>query len=336
MATNQAVKLVSRPQGRASTDNLRIESAPMPEPAEGEFRVRVTHVSLDPAMRGWMNEDPVYVPPIPLGETMRAYAAGEVETSRHPDFEEGQAVVGMFGVQRYALSDGRGVIKADASVAPLPRWLGGLGMPGVTAYLGVTKILEPKEGDVLVASAASGAVGSVVGQVAKRLGCRTIGIAGGPEKVERLSEYGYDAGIDYKAGDVAAQLKGHAGDGVDLYYENVGGPVGNAVLHQMRPFGRVALCGLIARYNETNPDAGGYDARATASMLVNRLKVQGFIVLDFAPQEYATAVRTLASWHAEGSLTLNEDVREGGVEAYVDTLNLLYSGGNHGKLVLAL
>jgi NADPH-dependent curcumin reductase CurA len=331
---NRVVRLVSRPTGSASRENFAFADEAVPEPAEGQFRVRVQFVSLDPAMRGWMNENPVYVPPIPLGSPMRAYAAGIVEASRNPKFPDGQAVVGMFGVQRFAVSDGRGVVRVDTALAPLERWIGGLGMPGATAYLGTHRILEPKGGETLVVSGAAGAVGSIVGQIGKRLGCRVVGIAGGPEKTARLTEvYGFDAAVDYKSGDLAESLREAAPEGVDLYFENVGGPVGNAVLHRMRTFGKVAVCGLIARYNDTDP-SGGYDARATSSILLNRLKVQGFIVSDFGPAAFKEAVQTLAQWHAEGALKVTEDVREGGVDAYVETLNMLYTGENQGKLVL--
>jgi hypothetical protein len=302
---NRIACLTSRPTGSAGRENFTFEDGPIPEPGEGQFRVRVHFISLDPAMRGWMNENPVYVPPIPLGSPMRAYAAGFVEASRNPKFTDGQAVIGMFGVQRYALSDGRGVMPVDTGLAPLQRWIGGLGMPGATAYLG------------------------------KRFGCRVVGIAGGPEKTSRLKEmYGFDEAVDYKAGDLSRRLREAVPDGVDLYFENVGGPVGNAVMHRMRTFGRVAVCGLIARYNDADPSAGGYDARASASILLNRLKVQGFIVSDFGPAAFMEAVQTLAQWHAEGALTLAEDVREGGIDAYPETLNMLYSGENQAKLVL--
>ncbi len=332
---NRIACLTSRPTGSAGRENFTFEDGPIPEPGEGQFRVRVHFISLDPAMRGWMNENPVYVPPIPLGSPMRAYAAGFVEASRNPKFTDGQAVIGMFGVQRYALSDGRGVMPVDTGLAPLQRWIGGLGMPGATAYLGTTRILEPKEGQTLVVSGAAGAVGSIVGQIGKRFGCRVVGIAGGPEKTSRLKEmYGFDEAVDYKAGDLSRRLREAVPDGVDLYFENVGGPVGNAVMHRMRTFGRVAVCGLIARYNDADPSAGGYDARASASILLNRLKVQGFIVSDFGPAAFMEAVQTLAQWHAEGTLTLAEDVREGGIDAYPETLNMLYSGENQAKLVL--
>jgi hypothetical protein len=333
--SNRIVRLISRPVGAAARDNFAFEDAAVPEPAEGQFRVRVHFISLDPAMRGWMNENPVYVPPIALGSPMRANAAGVVEASRHPKFKEGQPVVGGFGVQRYALSDGRGVRPADTSLAPLERWIGGLGMPGATAYLGTLRILEPKAGDTLVVSAASGAVGSIVGQIGKRLGCRVVGIAGGPAKTRRLvEEYGFDAAVDYKGGELSRRLREAAPDGVDLYFENVGGPVGNAVLHRMRLFGRVAVCGLIARYNDAEASGGGYDARATASILLNRLKLQGFIVSDFGAQAFGEAIDTLARWHAEGALILAEDVREGGLDAFPETLAMLYSGENQAKLIL--
>jgi NADPH-dependent curcumin reductase CurA len=263
---------------------------------------------------------------------MRAYAAGYVEASRHPDFKVGDAVQSVLGVQQYAVVKGRGrVVKVDTAKAPMERWVGGLGMPGWTAYFGLLEVGQPKAGETVVVSAASGAVGSVAGQIAKIKGCRVVGIAGGPEKCAYVTDVlGFDDCIDYKAGDIGARLKAACPDGIDVDFENVGGDVLDAILPQMNVFGRVALCGMISGYNATRAVAGPKSFRA---ILTQRLRVQGLIVTDWAPR-IRDAIEELGNWHAAGKLKIREDVRDGGLGAFVDTLNLLYSGGNNGKLVL--
>jgi NADPH-dependent curcumin reductase CurA len=329
--TNRVVKLAKRPVGLAKCDDFTIEDQPLLEPGPGQFRVRNRFISLDPAMRGWMAEGRSYVPPVKLGEVMRAYAAGIVEASNDPDFPAGTAVTGLLGVQTHAIADARAVIKVDTRVAPLERWIGGLGMPGWTAYFGLLDIGQPKAGETVVVSAASGAVGSIVGQIARIKGARAVGIAGGPEKCRAVvDELGFDACVDYKSPSFFKDLKAAAPGGIDVYFENVGGPVLDAVLPQMNRFGRIPVCGLISGYNALQPVPGPV---AFPLILIQRLKVQGFIVFDFA-ERYGEAVRALAGWHAEGKLRLREDLRQGGVDAFPDVLNLLYTGGNNGKLVL--
>ena len=329
--SNRMVKLARRPVGLAKREDFTIEDGPVPEPGPGEFRVKVGYVSLDPAIRGWMNDAKSYVPPIGIGEVMRSYSAGIVETSNNPAFKSGDAAQGMFGVQRYALSDGQRVVKVDVSQAPLQRWIGGLGMPGWTAYFGLLDVGQPKPGETVVVSAASGAVGSIVGQIAKIKGCRAIGIAGGPEKCRTVTqELGFDACVDYKAGNLAADLKAAAPKGIDVYFENVGGEILDTVLMQMNLFGRIPVCGLISAYNATSIPEGPKNLRA---VLTQRLRMQGLIVFDWA-NRIPEAVTQLGAWHKEGKLKIREDVREGGLDAFPDVLNLLYTGGNQGKLVL--
>ena len=330
---NRMVKLVARPQGMARREDFEIVDGPVPQPGDGAFRVRVEVISLDPAMRGWMNEGHSYIEPVALGAVMRALGAGIVEASNHPDFPAGCAVSGLFGVQRFAVSDGTGVTRIDPDQAPLERWVGGLGMPGTTAYFGLLKIGRPQPGETVVVSAAAGAVGQIVGQLAKIHGARAVGIAGGADKCAFLTdELGFDAAIDYKAEDVAARLRETCPDRIDVYYENVGGPIGEACLQWMNNFGRVPLCGLIHYYNvKGTPD--GLAPGALRAILVNRLTVRGFIVFDFVEQ-YGEAAADLGRWHAEGKLKMREDVRDGGVDAYPAVLNELYTGGNFGKLVL--
>jgi NADPH-dependent curcumin reductase CurA len=331
--SNRIVKLARRPKGMVVREDFRIEDGPVPEPGAGEFRVKVAYVSLDPAMRGWMSEGRSYVPPVALGEVMRAYAVGTVEASNNPAFKPGDAVQGLFGVQRYAVSKGERVVKVDPSQAPLERWVGGLGMPGWTAYFGLLEVGQPKEGETVVVSAASGAVGSIVGQIAKIKGCRAVGIAGGPEKCRYVKqELGFDACVDYKAGNLAADLKAAAPNGIDVYFENVGGEILDTVLLQMNLRGRIPVCGLISAYNATELPAGPKNLRC---VLTQRLRMQGLIVFDWASR-IPEAMAQLGAWHKEGRLRIREDVRKGGLDAYPDVLNLLYTGGNQGKLVLAV
>ncbi len=329
--SNRMVKLARRPKGMVVREDFRVEEGPVPEPGDNQFRVKVEYVSLDPAMRGWVSDTKSYVPSVAIGETMRGYSAGIVEKSNNPAFKAGDAVQGLFGVQRYAISDGSRVVKVDISQAPLQRWIGGLGMPGWTAYFGLLEIGQPKAGETVVVSAASGAVGSIVGQIARIKGCHVVGIAGGPDKCRFvMDELGFDACVDYKAGNLAADLKAAAPKGIDVYFENVGGEILDTVLLQMNLFGRIPVCGLISAYNATSAPEGPKNLRA---VLTQRLRMQGLIVFDWA-NRVPEAIAQLGAWHKEGKLKIREDVREGGLDAFPDVLNLLYTGGNMGKLVL--
>lgn len=331
-ATNRQVRLASRPApGPLRAENFSIEDHPIAEPGDGQFRVKIAYVSLDPAMRGWVNAAKSYVAPVGIGDVMRAYAVGIVDASNHPDFAVGQAVQGLFGVQQYAISDGTRVVKVNPDQAPLERWLGGLGMPGWTAYFGLLDVGQPKPGDTVVVSAASGAVGSIVGQIAKIKGCRAVGIAGGPDKCRFVTDVlGFDACVDYKAGNLAEALAAACPDGIDVDFENVGGEILDTVLPLMNVHGRIAVCGLISAYTATSAPPGPRNLRA---VLTQRLKMQGLIVFDWV-ERFDEAIAQLGAWHAEGRLAIREDVRDGGVDAFVDVANLLFSGGNNGKLVL--
>lgn len=330
---NKTARLAARPSGLIKSEDFTIANEQIPEPGDGEFLVKVEMISIDPAMRGWVNEGKSYVPPVAIGDVMRALAGGTVIASNHSKFDEGDHVTGLLGVQEYAVSDGQSVTKVDTSSASLADWLGGLGMPGITAYFGLLEIGKPKEGETVVVSAASGAVGSIVGQIAKLKGCRTVGIAGGPDKCAYVTdEIGFDACVDYKADNLKDALKSACPNGIDIYFENVGGEIFDTVLTQMNMFGRIPVCGMISAYNATSAPDGPKNMR---SILVNRLTVRGFIVFDFF-ERYAEAVKSLAEWHADGVLKFRQDVREGGIDAYVDTLNLLFSGANNGKLVLKI
>lgn len=331
--SNRQVKLAKRPApGLVTRDVFAIAEAPMPEPGPGEFRVKIAYVSLDPAMRGWINEGRSYVPPVGIGEVMRAYSVGIVDKSNNPDFKVGDAVQGLLGVQQYAVAKGgRTVLKVDATAAPLERWVGGLGMPGWTAYFGLLEVGQPKAGETVVVSAASGAVGSVVGQIAKIKGCRAVGIAGGPDKCRYVvEELGFDACVDYKSGNLAKELKAACPNGIDVNFENVGGEILDTILLQMNTFGRIAVCGLISGYNATALPEGPKNLRF---LLTQRLRMQGLIVFDWADR-IPDAIKELGAWHKAGKLKIKEDVRTGGLDAFPDVMNLLYTGGNFGKLVL--
>ena len=332
MPANAQIKLAQRPKpGMITPDCFRREDGAIPEPGPGEFRVKIHYISLDPAMRGWVNDARSYVPPVAIGEVMRAYAVGIVEATQHPGFKTGEAVQGLFGVQQYALSKGQRVVKVDPAAAPLQRWVGGLGMPGWTAYFGLLDVGQPVAGETVLVSAASGAVGSIVGQIARIKGCRSVGIAGGAEKCRYVRDtLGFDDCIDYKAPGLADKLKAACPKGIDVYFENVGGDILDAVLPQMNTFGRIPVCGLISGYNATAAPDGPRNFR---SILTQRLRVQGLIVFDWA-ERIPEAMEVLGRWHKEGRLVIREDVRKGGVDRFVETLNLLYTGGNNGKLVL--
>jgi len=332
MPMNRQVRLIARPEpGLFSAENFAIEEHALVEPGDGEFRVKIAYISLDPAMRGWVNAGKSYVAPVKLNDVMRAYAVGIVDRSNHADFNVGDAVQGLFGVQQYAISDGRHAHIVNTDQAPLERWIGGLGMPGWTAYFGLTEVGKPKPGETVVVSAASGAVGSIVGQIAKLKGCRAVGIAGGPEKCRYVcEELGFDACVDYKAGNLEADLKAACPDGIDIAFENVGGEIFDTILLQMNLFGRIAVCGLISAYAATEAQPGLENVRM---ILTQRLRIQGIIVFDWA-ERFPEAIAELGAWHASGKLKMREDVREGGVDAFLETVNLLYTSGNNGKLVL--
>lgn len=329
--SNRQVRLAARPEELPKATDWEHTQEEIGEPGDGELLVRVDYLSLDPAMRGWMDEGRSYIAPVGLGEVMRAGGAGRVVASRHPDFAEGDHVTGMFGVQEYALSDGGGVQKVDTDKAPLPVYLGALGMTGLSAYFGLLDVGRPEAGQTVVVSAAAGAVGSVVGQIAKIKGCRVIGIAGGERKCRLVvDELGFDAAIDYRAQDVSRALGELAPDGVDVYFDNVGGDVLDAVLARLARGARVVICGAISQYNAGRAAKGPVNY---TSLLINRASMTGMLVLDYQDR-YPEAIAAMATWYAEGRLRSLEDVAEGGVDAYPETLLRLFRGENTGKLVL--
>lgn len=330
MTTNRQFRLAARPVGLPKRSDFELVENPLCEPGDGEILVRTAYISLDPAMRGWMNEGKSYVPPVGIGEVMRAYAAGEVIASRNAAFKVGDKVTGVFGVQQYALSNGKGVYHADTNVAPLPVYLSALGMTGMTAYFGLLDVGAAKAGDTVVISGGAGAVGAVVGQIAKIKGCRAIGIAGGAEKCRYLiDELSFDAAIDYKHDDIHAALREHCPKGVDVFFDNVGGEILDLVLAQLALHARIVICGAISQYNNTAPIKGPSNY---LSLLVNRARMQGMVVFDYAAR-YGEAAREMAQWLAQGKLKSREDIVLG-FDTFPETLLKLFRGENNGKLIL--
>jgi hypothetical protein len=330
MATNRRIVLASRPAGAVATDNFRLETVPLPALQDGQLLVRNRWLSLDPYMRGRMNEGRSYAAAQALGETMVGGTAGEVVESRHPKFAIGDQVVGYLGWQEYGISDGSQLMKVDTARVPLSAYLGAVGMPGVTAWYGLNRIIEPKAGETVVVSAASGAVGGVVGQLARLSSCRAVGIAGGEEKCRYVvDELGFDACIDYKREDVGKALKAAAPDGVDGYFENVGGEIMDAVLPRMNAFGRIALCGLIAGY-----DGQPIPVRNPTWFLVSRLKLQGFIVSEHM-QVWPQALQELGAHVAAGRIRYRESIAQG-LEAAPAAFIGLLKGRNFGKQLVKL
>jgi NADPH-dependent curcumin reductase CurA len=334
--SNHQVRLAARPQGEAKRSDWNFTTEPVAEPLDGGLVVKVLYLSLDPAMRGWMNEGKSYIAPVGIGEVMRAGGVGKVVASKNPKFAVGDYVSGALGVQEYAAFDAQmaaktGLAKIDLRAGTLPQWLNALGMPGMTAYFGLLEVGQPKAGETVVVSGAAGAVGQTVGQVAKIKGCRVVGIAGGRDKCDFVvNELGFDACIDYKSGAVKDGLKQHCPNGVDVYFDNVGGEILDTVLTRINRKARIVICGAISQYNNTTAVKGPANY---LSLLVNRARMEGIVVFDWADR-YGEGVMQIAQWMREGKFKSREDVVEGGLNAFPETLNLLFSGGNFGKLVL--
>ncbi len=307
-AVNHQFRLAARPVGLPQASDWSYVEEPVREPGDGEVLVKSAYVSLDPAMRGWMNDARSYIPPVGIGDVMRAFAVGEVIASKDPDVPVGSHVGGLLGVQEYSIANGKGVFKVDPSLAPLPVYLGTLGMPGVTAYFGLLDIGRPEQGETVVVSGAAGAVGGLVGQIAKLKGCRVVGIAGGPEKCGHLlADLGFDATIDYKAEDLDAALSEHCERGIDIYFDNVGGEILDAALAHLARKARVVICGAISQYNNTAPLQGPANY---LSLLVNNASMTGFTMGDYLAR-YGEAVQAMAGWLASGELVSREDIAEG-------------------------
>jgi NADPH-dependent curcumin reductase CurA len=325
---NHRFTLAARPVGLPAPTDFQLGEAPIREPAAGELLIKNRYISLDPAMRGWMNDARSYVPPIKLGEVFRALAIGEVVTSNGAPLAPGDHVVGLFGVQEYATVAAKDATKIQP-LAPLPVFLSTLGMPGFTAYFGLLDIGKPQAGETVVVSGAAGAVGAVVGQIAKIKGCRAVGIAGGAEKCAYLRTLGFDAAIDYKTDDLGAALREHCPKGIDVYFDNVGGETLDAALARLAMRARVIICGAISQYNATGKVVGPANY---LSLLVNRASMTGMVVMDYAAR-YPQAIAEMAGWMAAGKLTSKEHIVRGLAE-FPRALNMLFAGENHGKLIL--
>ncbi|WP_421681637.1 NADP-dependent oxidoreductase [Stutzerimonas urumqiensis] len=327
---NRQCLLAQRPVGAPTRETFDYVETPLGEPGPGQILVQVQYLSVDPAMRGWMNDAKSYIPPVGIGEVMRALGVGKVIASQHPDYAVGDQVNGALGVQDYYLGEPKGFYKVDAAQAPLPLYLSALGMTGMTAYFALLAVGEPKAGETVVISGAAGAVGSVAGQIARIKGCRVVGIAGGADKCKFLvDELGFDAAIDYKGEDLHAALKRECPNGVDVYFDNVGGDILDAVLTRIAVKARVVICGAISQYNNKEAVKGPSNY---LSLLVNRARMEGMVVTDYVAR-YPEAMRDMAGWLRSGELKSKEHIIEG-LETFPDTLMKLFTGGNFGKLVL--
>lgn len=334
------MKLAKRPVGLPTRDNWEFTTAEVNMATaveEGDVMVKVTSLSLDPAMRGWMNDAKSYIRPVAIGEVMRAGGVGEVIESKNPKFQVGDAVIGSFGVQQYCQLSAKtvkhaGLTKIDLRLGTPEQWLNVLGMPGMTAFFGLKDVGMPKAGETIVVSAAAGAVGQTVGQLAKILGLRVVGIAGGQEKCDWVvNTLGFDACIDYKLSPSAVRegIKAHCPDGIDIFFDNVGGDILDTVLTKINMRARIVVCGAISQYNNTSEVVG---PKNYLSLLVKRARMEGMVVFDYQ-ERYPEAVAELASYLKSGQMSSKEHVEEG-IEHFPEALNILFSGKNFGKLVL--
>ena len=328
--TNHAVRLVARPVGEPNRSDFSFTDESVPALQDGQVLLKTLYLSLDPAMRGWMNEGKSYIAPVGLGDVMRAGGIGQVVESRHPKFAVGDYLSGMTHVQTWCVTDGRGFTKVDPKLAPLTSYLNVLGMPGMTAYWGLLDVGQPKAGETVVVSGAAGAVGATVGQVARIKGCRVVGIAGGKDKCDyAVKTLGFDACVDYKSEDVRKALKLACPNGIDVYFDNVGGEILDIVLGQINLKARIVICGAISQYNNTTAVKGPANY---LSLLVNRARMEGIVVFDYAPK-YKEAAIEMGSWLAAGKMVSKEHVVEG-IDTFPETLMKLFKGENFGKLVL--
>jgi NADPH-dependent curcumin reductase CurA len=331
--TNRQVLLKSRPSGIPQAEHFELADGPMPQLKDGQVLVRNLYLSVDPAMRGWVNAAANYSDPVPLGGVMRSLAAGRIVSSRHADYRAGDLVSGWFGWQDYAAVDPQAIDARipDASL-PLSAWLGVLGLNGVTAYFGLLEIGQPAEGETVAVSTAAGAVGSCVGQIAKIKGCRTVGIAGGPRKTRLcLDEFGYDAAIDYKGDDLDAALASACPQGIDVYFDNTSGPISDAVMRHLRVGARVVICGTASIANWDPLPQG---PRVERHLLVKRARMQGFVVMDYRAR-YPQAQAALSQWVRENRIRYREDVLEG-IEQAPGAIAGLYRGDNLGKRLIRI
>ncbi len=331
---NRQIILVSRPQGEPAPENFKLQEAPLPSIGDGQILLKTKYLSLDPYMRGRMSDAKSYVPPFAVGEPLGGGTVSQVAASNNPKFAPGDIVLGFGGWQEYSVSNGGELQKLDPNLAPVSTALGVLGMPGLTAYTGLLNIGQPKQGETLVVAAAAGPVGSAVGQIGKIKGCRVVGIAGGQKKTGYLvEELGFDAAIDHRSPDMKEELKAACPNGIDIYFENVGGAVWDAVFPLLNTFARVPVCGLVSMYNATSAPSGPDRVPGLMrALLTKRLRIQGFIVFDFA-QQTPDFLREASGWIREGKLKYREDIVEG-LENAPSAFAGLLRGANFGKLLI--
>ncbi len=328
---NRQFLLKSRPVGRIRESDFEYREQPVPVPGAGEVLVRNIYLSLDPAMRGWMNAGQSYIPPVGIGDVMRGITVGRVAVSNHPDFAEGDIASGLLGWQDYGVAGAKYLEKVSHGL-PMTASLSVLGLTGRTAYFGLLDVGKPEKGQTVVVSGAAGAVGSVVGQIARLKGCRVVGIAGSADKCAWLTgTLGFDAAVDYKTGDVERDLGEHCPGGVDVFYDNVGGETLDTVLRLINTGARIVICGAISAYNATEPVPGPFNLRM---LLVRRARMEGFIIFDYRDR-YAEATAQLAQWVEEGKITYAEDVVDG-LEQAPKVINRLFDGANTGKLIIRI
>ena len=331
--SNHQVLLAARPVGLPKDTDWNIIETNTPELKSGEILVENKFISVDPAMRGWMNDRATYVPPIPLNSVMRALTVGTVIQSNSPSFSKGDKVAGLGGVQNFCASDAKTWEKVDTSISPLPMWLDTLGIAGLTAYCGLLEVGQPKEGDTILVSGAAGSVGSHVGQIAKIKGCRVVGIAGGSEKCKHIVDtLHFDDAIDYKTEPLRDGLKRTCANGVDVFFDNVGGETLNLALGRINVGARVVICGAISQYNVTEVPTG---PAAYINLLGRRSRMEGFIYFDFK-DKWPAMQKDLASWHSSGKIQTQHDIARGGVSIFPQTLLRLFKGENFGKLMIEL
>ncbi len=326
---NTKAVLIARPDGMAKQSDFAIKEEAVREISDGEILIAIKFLSLDPALRGWMNEGTTYIKGVELGTVMRCFGAGEIIQSNHPDYNVGEHVSGLLGAQQFSISDGKGLSKCDLGVGPLSWHLGIMGMPGMTAYFGLLEKGKPVAGETVFVSGAAGVVGSTVGQIAKIKGCRVVGTAGTNAKCKYLlDECGFDAAINYKEEDVEAGIKKHCPDGIHVFYDNVGGPLLDTVLANLGKGARVVICGAISQYNKSPI----YGPSNYMKIVTARGYITGIIVFDYI-KEYPKAVREISAWMKEGKMKTKEHI-EKGIENFPSTLEMLFTGKNFGKLLL--
>jgi NADPH-dependent curcumin reductase len=329
---NRQIRLAARPVGMPVATDFQLITEETPELKEGDVLVKTQLISLDPAMRGWMNVGKSYIRPVEIGEVMRAGGGGQVVASENPNFEVGDYVTGTTGVQEYLYAKGgKGLMKVDTTLAPLPKWLSVLGMTGMTAYFGLLDVGMPKAGETVLVSGAAGAVGMVVGQIAKIKGCHVVGIAGGLDKAEFLKkDLHFDDAVDYRMPNLRSGMRRACPDGIDVYFDNVGGETLDNALSMLKMKARVVICGAISGYNSTE---GVAPPKNYLSLLVNRARMEGFVVFDYADR-YQQAAIEMAGWMKKGKLKSREHIVQGNVDDFLDTFSLLFEGDKIGKLLL--